>query len=103
MTQQRSNSYAGRKDKNIIKGIVAQNKEVFERLANEEPAKERRKNKVVRKVKKILQKMVCERKRSRNHRSIVNYSKSSFTLSRNCFASLMRLSASFLLNSIFMS
>lgn len=43
-------------DKNIIKEIVTQNKEGFERLAKEEPAKERRQNKVVRTVKKYYRK-----------------------------------------------
>lgn len=43
-------------DKDIIKKIVSENKEGFERLANEEPARERRQNKVVRTVKKYYRK-----------------------------------------------
>lgn len=43
-------------DKKIIEEIVSQNKEGFERLANEEPAKERRQNSVVRTVKKYYRK-----------------------------------------------
>lgn len=43
-------------DKNIIKEIVTQNKEGFERLAKEQPAKERRKHRVFRTVKKYYRK-----------------------------------------------
>lgn len=43
-------------DKDIIKEIVNQNKEGFERLANEEPAKERRQNPVFRAAKKFYRK-----------------------------------------------
>lgn len=43
-------------DKDVIKEIVSQNKEGFERLAKEEPAKERRRNPVVRTVKKFYRK-----------------------------------------------
>jgi|GEM_PF-731073 hypothetical protein len=50
------------KDKDVIKEIVAQNKEGFERLANEEPAKERRKNKVVRTARKYYRKWFVKEK-----------------------------------------
>lgn len=44
-------------DKDIIEKIVSQNKEGFERLANEEPAKERRRNPVFRAAKKFYRKL----------------------------------------------
>jgi hypothetical protein len=43
-------------EKNIIEEIVSQNKEGFERLAKEEPAKERRRNPVFRAAKKFYRK-----------------------------------------------
>lgn len=43
-------------DKDIIKEIVSQNKEGFERLAKEEPARERRRNPVFRAAKKFYRK-----------------------------------------------
>jgi len=43
-------------DKEIIKKIVTENKDGFERLAKEEPAKERRKHRVFRTVKKFYRK-----------------------------------------------
>lgn len=43
-------------DKDVIKEIVSQNKEGFERLAKEEPANERRKNKVFRAAKNLYRK-----------------------------------------------
>ena len=45
-----------KEDKNIIEEIVSQNKEGFERLANEEPAKERRQNPVFRAAKRLYRK-----------------------------------------------
>lgn len=47
-------------DKEIVKKIVSENKEGFERLANEEPAKERRQNPVFRAARKFYRKLFVE-------------------------------------------